>query len=339
MNRNVLKKHLNNVADYGLITEIITLYKHIIKKDYSDFELSKKRENKFINMDTKKYPLYLKKWYSFTTGHELNLDEPKRFTEKIQWLKLYGMGDIETQLADKWLVRKWVQEKIGSEYLFDVFGAWKCFEDIPFERLPDKFMLKGNHGSHMNYLVEKDSIDYAQIKKEINRWLQTDYAFSMGCFELQYLNIPRLIIAEKYMTMDDNSEIKDYKFHCFNGKPIFCEVICDRSTAETIDYFDMDWKHQSFIDEAETSKIKNSSSNIEKPKSFETMLNLAKILCHDFVYVRVDLYDINGNVYFGEMTFTPAGGGDVFSPDSADFMLGDMLVLPQSKKATICKKV
>lgn len=333
-----LEKHLLTIKRFGFWTELITLYNRKIKNDYTDFYLSKKREKFFINLDVKEYPKYLSEWYKIKTGHDLNLDNPVRFTEKIQWLKLYGMGDIETQLADKWLVRNWVEYKIGAKHLFEVFGAWNSYEEIPFETFPRTFMLKGNHGSQMNFLVDKENVNYSALEKKVNQWLLINHAHANGCFEMQYLNIPRKIIAERYMTNNDNEELNDYKFHCFNGKPMFCEVICDRTSNETIDYFDMEWKHQDFIDEAEYSKIKNSAKEIEKPDSFEEMKRIANILCEGFTYVRVDLYDIDGMVYFGEMTFTPASGGDIFTPDDADFMLGEMLNLPSEKKAIIEKQ-
>lgn len=333
-----IKKHLRIIKQCGIYTEVHTLFNHKVKKDYSDFELAKKREKYHMNLDISKYPSELSKWYKIQTGNILNLNSPKRFTEKIQWIKLYGMDDKQTLLSDKWCVREWIKEKIGQEYLFEAYGAWNSFDNIPFEKLPEIFMLKGNHGSHMNIKVEKKSADIDELRKLVTNWLSTNYAFSKGSFELQYLNIPRKVIAEKYMVDSNEEELKDYKFHCFNGIPRFCEVISERSKLETIDYFDMNWNHQDFIDEPLSSPIKNSKVPQKKPKCFDEMKKLSKILSKSFPYVRVDLYEIGEKVYFGEMTFTPAAGADVFTPSSADYMLGKMLKLPNVKKPIILDK-
>lgn len=319
-------KMLDEIQKYGLKSQVILLYNHKIKHDYSDYDLKIKRQTFYHNLDKSKYETELKKWYYFRTGHKLNLDCPKRFTEKVQWLKLYGFGDLETRLVDKYLVRDWVKEQIGEQYLIPLYGVWADPEDIDYDKLPKSFMLKGNHGSQMNIRVnDKDNLDIENLTDTLKRWLSLDFAHCLGGFELQYESVPRRIIAEEIMIDDGKCDLDDYKFHCFNGVPKFCEVISGRSEIETIDYYDMEWVHQDFIDEPESSAIKNSTYKIPMPANFQEMKRIASKLSGGFPYVRVDLYSINNRIYFGEMTFTPASGGDKFTPDAADFMLGELL--------------
>ena len=324
MNRKI-KKHYLNIKKFGLFTEVKTLYDHKFKNDYTDYNLKIKRQKYYEELSKEFYEKELAEWYFLKTGNTLNLKNPQRFTEKIQWFKLYGFGEMETLLVDKYLVRNWVEKTIGGQYLIPIYGVWSDAKDIDYDTLPDSFVFKGNHGSQMNIIVEnKKKINPAEVTKTMNQWLSLNFAHCLGGFEMQYENVPRRIIAEKLMIDDNLPDLIDYKFHCFNGTPKYCEVIRNRSTGETIDYFDMDWIHQDFIDEPETSVIKNSVLPIPKPHNFEEMKIVAKKLCEKFKYVRVDLYSINGSVYFGEMTFTPASGADRFSPDEADFKLGKL---------------
>lgn len=311
---------------YGIQSQLKLLYNHKIQHDFSDYDLKIQRQCFFHELDRAQYEKELKKWYYFKTGHKLSLDSPKRFTEKIQWLKLYGFGPLETRLVDKYLVRDWVEEKIGKQYLIPLYGVWAAPEDIDYSNLPKSFVLKCNHGSQMNIRVDdKDSIDTAQLSKTLKKWLALDFAHCMGGFELQYENVPHRVIAEKVMTEEGRYDLDDYKFHCFHGEPKFCEVISGRSKLKTIDYYDMDWIHQDFIDEPESSPIKNSTNEISMPANFHEMKRIASKLSNGFPYVRVDLYSVGNKLYFGEMTFTPSSGGDRYTPDTADFMLGELL--------------
>lgn len=328
---NKLCKHLNQIRRYGIATELVTIYQHIIRHDYWDYELRIERQKYYENLPKSKYEIELKNWYYQETGHTLDLEKPRRFTEKIQWMKLYGFGDKETMLVDKYKVREWVKQTIGEEYLIPLYGVWDNPNNIDFDLLPKPCILKGNHGSQMSIIIrENSSIDKSAVIKTLEKWLEVDFAHCLGGFELQYENVPRRIIAEKLMIDNDTGELNDYKFHCFNGVPKFCELICNRSTKETIDYFDMNWEHQNFIDESADSQIKNSPTIPIKPDLFEEMKILAQKLSEGFPYVRVDLYIINNRVFFGEMTFTPASGADIFTPDSADYMLGDLFTLPHT---------
>lgn len=328
MNRKV-EAHLFLIKRAGLITEIKTEINHKLKHNYDDYELKLKVQKYCKSLPKDNYETELAKWYYINTGHRLSLSNPKRFTEKIQWMKLYGFGELETVLVDKYLVRSWIKERIGEEYLIPLIGVWDDPAEIDFNELPSSFVLKGNHGSQMNLIVKnKSDIDSNNVTKKLRQWLSLDFAFCLGGFELQYEKVPRKIIAEKYMVDGKKNDLTDYKFHCFNGTLKYCEVICDRSKKKTIDYYDMNWKHQDFIDEAKDSKVKNSVDNHLIPEKFDEMKFVAKKLCQGFPYVRVDLYQIGGKVYFGEMTFTPSSGADIFTPDDIDFELGKLLELP-----------
>lgn len=256
--------------------------------------------------DPKDYRKLLGNFYMFRTGEKLDLDNPRTFNEKIQWLKLYDTTPEKTRLADKYLVREWVKEKIGEEYLVPLLGAWDRFDDIDFNALPNQFALKCNHGSGMNIVVkDKGKMDIARAKAQFDAWMKTNFAFVNG-LELQYRDIPRKIIAEKYMEQFDRG-LTDYKIHVFHGEPKIIHVIGDRDlqkhTAREC-FLTVAW-------EAEELMYHTYDMYEEippKPEKLDEMLETARILGKDFKYVRVDLYDLDGSIRFGEMTFTPASG-------------------------------
>ena len=239
-------------------------------------------------------------------GCHLNLDDPQTFNEKIQWLKLYDATPLKTRLSDKYLVRDWVKEKIGEEYLIPLLGVWDCFDDIDFSSLPDKFVLKCNHGSGMNIVVKnKSKFDKEKAKCKIDKWMKTNYAFAAG-FEMQYEKIVPKIIAEEYI-QQFNDNLMDYKIHTFNGIPKIIQVIGDRNIEAhkaKIAHFNTKWELQKVMHHA----YGNYEKLPEKPENFEKMLEIAAKLAEGFQYVRVDLYNLSGKILFGEMTFTPASG-------------------------------
>lgn len=266
---------------------------------------------------------YLCELYKRKTGHELSLNNPERFTEKIQWRKLIDQDEIYTFLSDKYRVREWVEKKIGSEYLIPHLGCWKHFDEIDFGTLPEQFVLKTNNASHTNIIV-KNKKDFLKRKWSARRcieyWLRTPFAYLEG-LELQYIGISPLIIAEQFLVPENGKDdITDYKFHCFNGLPYLCQVIGDRSIGETIDFFDMKWNHVAM----KRPPFPNAEKTIDKPENLDLMIKLCTKLSDGFQYVRVDLYEHNGRVFFGEMTFTPASGMMKFDPDEWDYKLGSM---------------
>ena len=241
----------------------------------------------------------MKDWYYERTGEVLNLENPKTFNEKIQWLKLYDSTPIKTRLADKYLVREWVKEKIGEEYLIPLLGVWDKAEDINFDKLPKQFVLKCNHGSGYNIIVkDKSKINVNKIRKQLNEWLNEDFAFKYG-FELHYSYIPRKIIAEKYLETYDNN-LQDYKFLCFDQIVKYVWVDKDRYSNHKRNIYDV---YYNFQDKQINTYYKHFSQHV-KPVNYDKMLEFAKELSKGFSFARVDFYEHEGRLYFGEITFT-----------------------------------
>ena len=246
----------------------------------------------------------------------------------MQWMKLYDSTPIKTRLADKYLVRQWVAEKIGQEYLIPLYGVWNNFDEIDFENLPNQFVLKCNHGWDMNIICrDKNNFDYEDARQKLTAWLQVDHGITK--FQPHYCNIKRKIIAEKFMTDEKNFDLTDYKFVCFNGKPYYCKCTTERSAGIRCDYFDFTWQHMNF--EREHYINSDHPEKIAKPKNFELMKKLAAELCKNFAHVRVDFYEIEDKVYFGEMTFTPAAGNIKFKSEGTDEYFGSLMTLPKEK--------
>ncbi len=272
----------------------------------------------------------LKKWYYKTCGRTIDLENPRTFNEKIQWLKLYDSTELKTILADKYLAREYVADKIGKEHLIPMLGVWDKFEDIDFNKLPDKFVLKANHGSGWNSIIkDKNSMDFSAEKKKFDKWMKLNFTTEYG-YELHYMNIPPKIVAEEYMA-DLDGTIYDYRFFCFNGEPKYVWVDCGSGTQEhTRTIFDASWNKQDYL-----INYPAIEPTPEKPDTFEEMKEYAKVLSKEFAFVRVDFYSLNGKVYFGELTFTPQSGSGKFD-DEQNSLYGDLIRLPQ--KSPIPKK-
>ena len=279
------------------------------------------------NLSPESYPAVLGRIFQERRGRPLDLDNPKTFTEKIQWLKIFDATPIKSRLADKYLVRNWVAEKIGEQYLIPLLGVWDDFDDIDFDALPDQFVLKCNHGCGMNIIVrDKKNFDVERAREKINAWLAVDWG-AQRHLELHYTRINRKIIAEKFMTDGDAPDLTDYKFGCFNGKVPYCKATTERSAKIRCDYFDMNWQHMNF--ERNDYPNNDHPERIPRPKNFELMKKLAATLSEGFAFVRVDFYEIGGRVYFGEMTFTPAAGSMSYKSEETDEFLGSLLKLPK----------
>ena len=273
-------------------------------------------------MPEEKYPEYLKEWFYKNTGKELNLDNPQTFNEKIQWMKLYDSTPLKTRLADKYLVRDWVKEKIGEEYLVPLLGVWKNFDDIDFDNLPDKFVLKANHGCAWNIIVkDKNKLDVKNAKNKFQKWLQTNFAYCYG-LELHYKNIKPLIIAEQYIE-NNSKDLYDYKVWCFNGKAEYIQFLSERQTGLKMAFYDRDWNKQDFV-----YSYSMNTNHVEKPQNLEKLLTLAEKLSEGFPHVRIDFYILNdGTIKFGEMTFTSMSGACKWSPEDTDEKLGQLINL------------
>lgn len=275
------------------------------------------------NLPQSRYEEELKGWFLRNTGKTLNLENPKTFNEKIQWLKLYDSTPLKTKLADKYRVRDWIKETIGEEFLVPLLGVWDSFDEIDFSALPDQFVLKTNHASGWNVIVtDKSQLDLKETKLKFDTWMSKNFAYNNG-LELHYANIPHKIIAEKYIS-DLDGDIFDYRFFCFNGKPQYIWVDIGSGTSHhKRNIYDMEWNLQAyrvnypFIDPAPL-----------KPENLEEMIALAEKLCASFAFVRVDFYDVNGKIYFGEMTFTPQGGKGKWDDEKQNEYYGSLITLP-----------
>ncbi|CAH2031086.1 conserved protein of unknown function [Trichlorobacter ammonificans] len=251
-----------------------------------------------------------------------NISNPKTFNEKIQWLKVFHRNLGYVKLADKYAVRNFVKEKIGNEFLNELIGVWDSPFELDWTALPVQFALKCTHGSGMNLLIrDKFSVDQVEINKQLSCWLLMDYS-KLGR-EWVYKDIPRRIIAERFLTDYDGQIPKDYKIFCFNGVPRYIQVDVDRFEKHRRAFFDTSWKKQPFCLYCESY-----NNDLPKPKYLDVMLDAAQTLSENMPFVRVDFYAIP-QVIFGEMTFFPGNGTENFYPSEWDLLLGDMLVLPQ----------
>ena len=269
---------------------------------------------------------YIRKTFMYKVGYELNIEEPVFFNEKIQWLKLYNRKPEYTIMVDKYKVRQYVAQQIGEKYLIPLLGVWDTPEEIDFKDLPNQFVLKCNHnsGNGMCICKDKTKLDIAKVKRKLRRSLKSNFYLTWR--EWPYKDVPRKIIAEKFMSDGSGSDLRDYKFYCFNGIPKYCQVISNRTTAETIDFFDMEWKLQGFTGLA-LPPLPHSAVPIKRPSCYEEMQLLARKLAKSIPFVRIDFYEIEGRVYFGEITFFPASGFGEFTPREWNKKMGDMIDL------------
>ena len=278
-------------------------------------------------------PLYadrvaIEEMWDMCMDYKLNLDNPQTFNEKIQWLKLYDRDPLKTTLADKYEVKKWLENNIGKQYVIPTLDVFSNVNDINYDQLPNQFVLKCNHDCG-SVIVCKDKklFDLSLAKQKLQKHLDTDFylLFREWC----YKDIPRRIICEKYMQNDDNSELTDYKFFCFNGIPKFLYVSYGLSNWEKafINYMNLDWTPAPFHrpDFLEFKEIP------PKPSKYDEMLEISKKIATLFTFVRVDLYQIKNQVYVSELTFYPGAGLDKFSPEIWDLKIGNMLTLPSKK--------
>lgn len=282
------------------------------------------RCSKFISNDK----LYLQMRYYLEFGKTLNLKNPKTFNEKLQWLKLYNRKPEYTQMVDKYAVKEYVARRIGKKYIIPTIGVWNTPEEIDFDVLPNQFVLKTTHGGGGGGVVickDKTTFNKDAAITKINRAMKADIYTSSR--EWPYKHVPRKVIAEQYLEDESGLELKDYKFFCFNGTPRLCQVISDRRTQEKIDFYDMEWKLIKGL-VGLNPVVHNSTYNHPSPQTFETMKQVAASLSKDIPFSRIDLYDISGRCYFGEITFFPAAGFGQFSPDDWNEKIGALLKLP-----------
>ena len=267
---------------------------------------------------------YVELMYWLNMGKKLNLKNPVTFNEKLQWLKLYNHNPEYTVMVDKVKAKEYVAKLIGEEHIIPTLGVWDDPDDIDFDALPNQFVLKCNHNSGTGMCIcrDKSKLDIEKVKAELRKGLKENYF--MRWREWPYKNVPRKILAEKFMVDESGTELKDYKVFCMNGEPEIIEVDYGRFTNHMRNLYDKDWH----LIEMEIQYPKDASHVIPRPEKLEEMLQLARTLAKDIPHVRADFYSINGALYWGELTFCHGAGMEHFKPETWNEKLGKLIVLP-----------
>lgn len=271
---------------------------------------------------------YLKLVYMTETGKKLNLENPKTFNEKLQWLKLNYRKPEYSIYVDKYAVRSYIAKTIGEKYLIPLIGVYNNVEEIDWESLPGQFVLKCTHGYGSNIIcLDKSKLDINFAKKTLIKWTKKNwYWFGR---EWPYKHVKPRIICEKLMADELGKELIDYKIMCFNGKAK-CIFVCLNRHSKTglnIDIYDLDWKLMEFG----RPNHPNSGMIIPKPENFDKMIYYSEIISKDIPFLRVDFYEVKGQLYFGELTLYPGAGFEKFIPEEYDNLLGSWLELPIGK--------
>lgn len=273
---------------------------------------------------------YLKKLFRLKMGYRLDLENPKTFSEKLQWLKLYNRKPEYTQMVDKFEAKKYVANIIGEEYIIPTLGVWDSVEDIDWDSLPNQFVLKCTHDSGgIVVCSDKTKLNIKAAKARIKSGFKRNYFYQNR--EWPYKSVKRQIIAERLLVDNEHLDLPDYKFFCFNGEVKYCQVIRDRSTKETIDFYDMEWNHMPFV--GLNPNVKNGGSPVVRPMCLENMIKICRKLSKDIPFSRIDLYVVNGKEYFGEITFYPKSGMGVFTPNEWNYTFGSWIKLPPKDDA------
>ncbi len=263
--------------------------------------------------------IYLQAVFFCSLGYRLNLKNPITFNEKLQWLKLNDKREEMCLYVDKLRARELVEKEIGPEYLIPLLGVYKAIEEISWEQLPKQFVIKCTHGCGCNIICrDKDNFDVEKAKKKLRKWLRRNW-YGYGR-EWPYKHLQPMIIIEKFM----QENITDYKFMCFHGEPKLIQVHQNRNTPNyTLDFYDANW-------ERSTIKRRNKApgKEIQKPLCLTEMLDIARRLSRNDLHVRIDLYEVNGRVYFGEKTYYAASGFSPFADYEDDKLLGSWIRLP-----------
>jgi hypothetical protein len=268
---------------------------------------------------------YLKLKFRLVMGSWPNLNNPQTFNEKLQWLKLYNRCPQYTLMVDKVKVKKYVAEILGEEYVIPTLGVWDNPNDIDFDALPNRFVLKCNHnsGTGMCICKEKSKLNIPRVKAALRKGLKENYYLHGR--EWPYKNVPRKILAEQFIEDKNGAELLDYKLMCFNGK-VYCTFVCgDRFSGDglKVTFYDREWKRLPF-----TRHYPNLTRDVPRPKRYEQMIEFAEKLSEGLPFARIDFYEIDGRLFFGEITFFPGSGMEEFSPEEYDKILGDLITLP-----------
>lgn len=250
---------------------------------------------------------------------QLNLDNPKGFNEKLQWIKLNQMNDLVIKCADKYEMRDYITDLGYPELLCDLYGVYSDVEEIDFNQLPSKFVLKCTHGCGYNIICsDKESLDIKSTKKQLSQWMKDTYGYN-SC-ELQYTKMKPRIICEEFLEDSSYESLIDYKIYCFNGKPVYTLVCLDRGSEIKKVFYDLQWKKVNF-------RKDNADLDIVKPSCYAEILKYAESLAQPFSFVRVDFYNVNNRPILGELTFTPAACLSTEYTEEAERILGDLIRL------------
>lgn len=301
------------------------MQKYLSKKIKTTYKYSRKVVVDILYLISTILPdyIFLKLIFRLKMGYKLDLDNPQTFSEKLQWLKLYNRKPEYTTMVDKAAVKEYVAKIIGEEYIIPTLGVWDRFEDIDFESLPNQFVLKTTHGGGNTGVVickDKSSFDKESAKAKLNKSLKN--CIYRRYKEWPYKNVKHRIIAEEYIT-DSTGELNDYKFFCFNGEPKVMLVSSERLTSVKFDYFDINFNHLPFEQGGPNSKKQHA-----RPHNMDKMVDISTKLSSNIPHVRVDLYDVDGKVYFGELTFFDSSGYAKFEPEEWNYEFGKWLKLP-----------
>lgn len=265
--------------------------------------------------------VYLTRYYKARTGQELDLNNPKTFNEKLQWLKIHDRNPLYIKLVDKYEVKQYVADRIGQEHIIPTYGVWNRFEDIDFEQLPVQFVLKTTHDSGSIVICkDKGKFNYKEASRKLNKSLKRNYYYKGR--EWPYKSVKPRIIAEQFMVDESGFELKDYKILCFDGVPKLIELHQGRfSDTHYQDFYDTEWNKTGICNIHE----QQHPDLAPKPICLEQMLEYSRILSANIPHVRVDWYVINRALYFGEMTFYDASGFDLFKDNHDDLLLGSWI--------------
>ena len=269
--------------------------------------------------------LYISLLYKERFHKALNWDNPQSFNEKLQWLKLYAHRPIYTIMADKYAVKKYVADIIGEQYVVPCLGVWEKPEEIDFNSLPNQFALKCTHNSGRGRCIcnDKSKMNLDEVRSNIAEGFKENYYLPGR--DKQYRDIPKKIIADKYLDDGTGAELRDYKWWCFDGKPIYM-YYTNKGKNIYENFYDMDYQPVNI-----NHGFTRLTPEQPKPENFDLMKDLAAKLSKDIPFVRVDFFDVNGKVYFGEFTFFDWGGLRPFETDEMDLKLGALIKLPQKQ--------
>lgn len=296
--KNILKKN----------EDLVTLW-HLIRQGYFKYFFSDQA--------------IIKKRYRDRLRREVELENPVKYNDKLQWLKLNWYDPLAIKCADKYAVREFVKDRIGEKYLNELYGVYESVDEIDLDSLPDQFVLKGTHGSGFNIICkDKSKMDWKKEFKKMERWLKKNYFWRTR--EWVYRDIKPRIICEKYLEQPEYGELRDYKIFCFNGKPRLIQVDFNRFTNHKRNIYDLDWNFKDV--QIVYSSDKNEA--IKKPARLDKMLELAQKLSEGFPHVRVDFYYCKNRIIFGELTFFPGSGRKEIKPEDFEIQMGKWLELP-----------